>query len=147
MKSERILKKSTKQQGFQSKYCKYCKYYEFGTDLNWQIWDELTFSPESDNDAGGEKLETVEKMTKLMDLSLEYWRFITEIHRFHNVQSEIHQNTDEIQRFKWISKYNIASKLRKYRIRDVNVNGLNHTNQTICRISTIPTHKSNNGLL
>ena len=61
VKSEKILKKSTKWQGFQRKYCEYCK---FRTDLNWQIWDELTFSPESDNDAGGEELETIENKPK-----------------------------------------------------------------------------------
>ena len=68
MKSEKILKKSTKQQGFQSKYCKYCKYYKFRTDLNWQIWDELThFSqPESDNDAGGEELDNNWKQVRKM---------------------------------------------------------------------------------
>ena len=32
----------------------------------------LSFQPESDNDAGGEEIETIEKMTNLMDLSLEY---------------------------------------------------------------------------
>ena len=58
MKSERILKKSTKWQGFQRKYCEYCKYYEFRIDLNCVIWDDTLSQPESDNDAGGEKLET-----------------------------------------------------------------------------------------
>ena len=54
----------------------------------------LSLSSASDNGTGGEEIETIQKMTNLMDLSLEYCRFNTEIHRFHNIQSEICQNTE-----------------------------------------------------
>ena len=64
-------------------------------------WINSLLQPESDNGTEGEKLETIwQRYTNLMDLSLEYWRFNTEIHGFHNIQSEIRQNTEEIQRFK-----------------------------------------------
>ena len=50
------------------------------------------------------------------DLSLKYWRFNAEIHRFHNIQSEICQNTEEIQRFKRISWCNIGDIMTKYKV-------------------------------
>ena len=45
-------------------------------------------------DAGGEEIETIAKVTNLEDLRLEYCKFNTEIHRFHNIQGEICINTE-----------------------------------------------------
>ena len=68
-----------------------------------------------------QQLETVQKMTNLMDLSLEYWRFNTEIMDFtiYKVKS-----TKILNKSEDLSGFQGEILWQKYRINNSNVNGL-----------------------